>query len=63
MTAAPEPESAAAPAVSFTFEVALSLAPHSELPATDQTRADDRRRLPFAQPPQALFTLHSAFLI
>ncbi len=64
MTAAPEPESTAVPAaVSFIFEVALSLTPHAELPATDQTRADDRQRLPFSQPPQPLYTLHSAFLI
>lgn len=63
MTARPEPDSAAALAVSITFEIALPLALNAELPAADQIRTDDRQWLPSSKPPQPLFTLHSAFLI
>lgn len=63
MTAAPEPERATAPVVSVSFVIALSVALYAELPATDQSHADDRQRLPSSQPPQPLYTLHSAFLI
>ena len=63
MTAAPEPERTSAPVVSVSFVIALSVAPYAELPATDQSHAGDRQRLPSSQPPQPLYTLHSAFLI